>query len=102
MWQKIWTIIIIGALNAIESCTNIQSSIMGQGDNQVTLITWEIPYEDVDAEEYAKHYEASFNEKLDLYFFHLRRLMRGLGMKVTVEKTLLSTKFMSYGKEGFF
>lgn len=89
----------IGALHAVEYLTGIHSAIMGQGDNQVIVISWKIPHVGLSQHDYIRNYQHEFNTTFDTYLSTLTRVVNGMGMEIKLEETWISTRFLSYGKE---
>lgn len=97
--QKGWTFIITSALSATEEVTGISSYIIGQADNQVIVALFPMEDPDLSEEEYLMKYPLSLTNRINEYKRILESHINGLGMKLKLEETWVSTKLMNYGKE---
>ncbi|UHK03262.1 MAG: RNA-dependent RNA polymerase [Hangzhou scotinophara lurida lispivirus 1] len=97
--QKGWTFIITSALSATEEITHVKSYIIGQGDNQVIVVLFPKLVEDVSDEEYIVNNFEILSKQIEDYKEVLEKNINGLGMKLKLEETWVSTSLMNYGKE---
>lgn len=97
--QKGWTFIITSALSATEELTEIKSYIIGQGDNQVIVALFPIMVDGVDEKSYIENHSSLLTEQINMYKVELEKNINGLGMKLKLEETWVSTILMNYGKE---
>ncbi|QNM37835.1 RNA dependent RNA polymerase [Frankliniella occidentalis associated mononegavirales virus 1] len=98
--QKGWTIIIMGALYAVEYEQGISSSILGQGDNQVLVMNFPVPsYLECNAEQYVRDHPDHLCAAIRRYQAHLKDMCEGLGMTLKLDETWVSQNLMNYGKE---
>jgi hypothetical protein len=82
LWQKGWTIAIVGALHAVELQTGIPSSIMGHGDNQVIVISLSIPHKNITVQDYISNYKEEIETRLRAYRGALVIILNVMGMKL--------------------
>lgn len=97
--QKGWTAIIVAALVANAFLTGIHSTIIGQGDNQIIVAEFEIPYENMSAEEYIKKHSKHLNDRIKEYLRSLQHITSGIGMDLKIQESWVSTRLFNYGKE---
>lgn len=97
--QKGWTAVIVSALAANEYETGIPSHIIGQGDNQVIIVSIRVPTDQMTPEEFLEKHPDMISRQLRAYLSNLEKLTKGCGMDLKLEESWISTKFMNYGKE---
>lgn len=97
--QKGWTAVIVSALAANEYETGIPSHIIGQGDNQVIVISIRVPTDLLTPEEFLNNHPEMVSRQISAYLDNLVVLTKGCGMDLKLEESWISTKFMNYGKE---
>lgn len=97
--QKGWIAIISSALVVTMIETGVTSTIIGQGDNQVIVASFNIPYEGVTPEMYIKDHDLEVTERINSYMASLRHITEGIGMDIKLQESWISTSLMCYNKE---
>lgn len=97
--QKGWTLITIGLLLLVEMETGIKSYIIGQGDNQVCKLIFQIPEGYTSPEAYLLGGQTELTETINKFMTSLTTLSEQLGLKVKLDETWCSADFLVYGKE---
>ncbi|URA30374.1 RNA-dependent RNA polymerase [Erthesina fullo arlivirus 1] len=97
--QKGWTFITTSALLATEEVTGIKSYIVGMGDNQLIVALFPKLDTTVEDEDYMKMYSTQLTESINQYKNTIEDHINGLGMKLKLEETWVSSSLMNYGKE---
>lgn len=97
--QKGWTFCITGMLETLHEKTGFRSYIIGQGDNQFLVLLLPIRVDGITEEDYLNNYQSKIEKDLTLYMTQLEKTATGLGMKLKLSETWISTRLLNYGKE---
>lgn len=97
--QKGWTFITTSALLATEEITKVKSYIVGMGDNQLVVALFPKIDHTLSDDEYMEQHSETLNESICHYKKVLEDHVNGLGMKLKLEETWVSSSLMNYGKE---
>lgn len=79
--------------------TGVPGTIIGQGDNQVIVASFSIPYKNMSPEEYITSHSHEITTRIDEYFKCLKTITEGIGMDLKLQESWVSSKLMSYNKE---
>lgn len=96
--QKGWTAIISAALVVTMLETGVPGTIIGQGDNQVIVASFSIPYKGMSPSEYIKNHNYELTKRIDQYLASLKRITSGIGMDLKLQESWVSSSLMSYNK----
>lgn len=100
--QKGWTAIIVSALVLNQIETGIHSQIIGQGDNQVIVVSIPIPDQAMSPGQFLREHPDQITRTLEAFMSNLERITAGCGMDLKLEESWVSTRLMNYGKEIIF
>ncbi|KAL1454587.1 hypothetical protein WDU94_010807 [Cyamophila willieti] len=88
--QKGWTIVTVVLLKYIAELNNIRCQIMGQGDNQVLVLSYPIDH------------PVSLRQRHSTFLKHLDLYLSYFGPPLKLEETWSSSNFFAYGKVAIF
>lgn len=97
--KKGWTAIISAALVVTMLETGVPGTIIGQGDNQVIVASFSIPYKNMTPSEYIENHSYQLTTRIDQYLASLKRITSGIGMDLKLQESRVSSSLMSYNKE---
>lgn len=70
--QKGWTSVIVSALAANQYETGLHSHIIGQGDNQVIVVSVPVPITGVSSTDYLRDYPEEITKVIKMYLENLK------------------------------
>lgn len=97
--QKGWTLATIGILLCTELRTGVSGTITGQGDNQVIVAKFTIPYQNCSRDEYVLNHRLELEQRIKDYLAELEIVSTGMGMPIKMEETWVALNTFAYGKD---
>jgi len=101
--QKRWTVLLMFAILVVGFAKGIHADLVGQGDNQVLLIHFQLPdwARGRHGQKFAEEFPELVSQMVE-YAIALLKIFDGIGLTLKIEETYSSMNLVNYGKDLHF